>query len=495
MPNEDGKDFNFVEQKIKSRNKKRIKKIAIYSAGTIVAAVVFGFISRLVFVASDGAVNKLLGITPTPTPIITAAENDKRIEISLSTDRNHGLPTKAPTPVPTREPAPTPSAVPTEEPSVDTGNEPVATPTDEAMNPTDTPDINPDTLAEITPGEGYDIGEEGSLIDSETGAGSDGQIAGYVAMMGALREVASDAGKSLVRVYAISTGINWMDESVETKTERTGLVMADNNVELLIVTDYYAVSQADRIEIEFGTGDMVPASFFSGDADAGIAVVAVMLDDINDAVRDSYDFVKCGDSDSVYEGEPIIALGRPNGYYGAVEFGFVSHKGIVNFFVDGSRELFTTDIVSGTGADGAVVDLDGRCVGLIYASQAEEGPVVKSVGINSIKAVMLKLLNAKPVNFFGIRAENLPADALLSMGLENGIYVNEVIALSPASNVGIRKGEVITSINDEPVITVREFYDKLLEFDESETIRVGIYHGTMSDDPAEVLDVTIMNKQ
>ena len=56
MDNND-KDFNYVEQKIKPKNRKKAKKVVAIIALTVVAAVLFGFLSRLVFVASEGAVN------------------------------------------------------------------------------------------------------------------------------------------------------------------------------------------------------------------------------------------------------------------------------------------------------------------------------------------------------------------------------------------------------------------------------------------------------
>ncbi|MBO7634693.1 MAG: trypsin-like peptidase domain-containing protein, partial [Lachnospiraceae bacterium] len=322
MDNND-KDFNYVEQKIKPKNRKKAKKVVAIIALTVVAAVLFGFLSRLVFVASEGAVNKILGITPTPTPTPVESSNNRNPVTFGSTP--------TPTPV-TQSPTPTPSPTPTVIPGVlDPTEEPSPTPTEP---PTQTPTPDPGTDPAPT-----DIPEADPIAD-------------YLKMISQMRTIAGKAGESLVRVYAVTSGVNWMDESIETRTERTGILVADNGVELLILAEYNAFSSADRIEIEFRNGAVAEGQIYMADPDSGLAVIAVELTDISASTLATCEYVSLGDSDDVVEGEPVIALGRPNGYYGAVEFGFVAHTGITKYFIDGVQFGFTTDIVSGAGSDG-----------------------------------------------------------------------------------------------------------------------------------------------
>ncbi|MBO4506313.1 MAG: PDZ domain-containing protein [Lachnospiraceae bacterium] len=461
MDNND-KDFNYVEQKIKPKNRKKVKKVIAIIALTIVVAVLFGFLSRLVFVASEGAVNRILGITPTPTPTpVESTNNRSQVTLgSTSTPTPSPSPTLPPTPTvipvvldPTIEPSPTPTEIPPETPTPDPGV---------TAAPTEAPEADP--------------------------------IADYLKMISQMRAIANKAGESLVRVYAVTSGVNWMDESIETRTERTGILVADNGVELLILAEYNAFASADRIEIEFRDGAVAEGSIYMADPDSGLAVIEVELTDISASTVATCKYVSLGDSDNVSEGEPVIALGRPNGYYGAVEFGFVSHTGLTKYFIDGVHFGFTTDIVSGSSSDGMVIDLEGKLVGLIVPDAEGERITISAVYINSVKTLLLKLLNGNSLPYFGVRAENVPKDILIGMGLENGIYVNEVIAASPAAEAGVKKGDVIVGIDDIKIESVTDFYEYIFSLEEGSTVRVDIYHSGMRDEPAEEISAVLSVK-
>lgn len=461
MDNND-KDFNYVEQKIKPKNRKKVKKVIAIIALTIVVAVLFGFLSRLVFVASEGAVNRILGITPTPTPTpVESTNNRSQVTLgSTSTPTPSPSPTLPPTPTvipvvldPTIEPSPTPTEIPPETPTPDPGV---------TAAPTEAPEADP--------------------------------IADYLKMISQMRAIANKAGESLVRVYAVTSGVNWMDESIETRTERTGILVADNGVELLILAEYNAFASADRIEIEFRDGAVAEGSIYMADPDSGLAVIEVELTDISASTVATCKYVSLGDSDNVTEGEPVIALGRPNGYYGAVEFGFVSHTGLTKYFIDGVHFGFTTDIVSGSSSDGMVIDLEGKLVGLIVPDAEGERITISAVYINSVKTLLLKLLNGNSLPYFGVRAENVPKDILVGMGLENGIYVNEVIAASPAAEAGVKKGDVIVGIDDIKIESVTDFYEYIFSLEEGSTVRVDIYHSGMRDEPAEEISAVLSVK-
>ncbi|MBO4559948.1 MAG: PDZ domain-containing protein, partial [Lachnospiraceae bacterium] len=103
-------------------------------------------------------------------------------------------------------------------------------------------------------------------------------------------------------------------------------------------------------------------------------------------------------------------------------------------------------------------------------------------------------LNGNSLPYFGVRAENVPKDILIGMGLENGIYVNEVIAASPAAEAGVKKGDVIVGIDDIKIESVTDFYEYIFSLEEGSTVRVDIYHSGMRDEPAEEISAVLSVK-
>lgn len=458
MENNDN-EFSYVQEKIKPKNKKRIRKALIIAGTTIVCAVVFGFLARLVFVTSEGVVNKLLGITPSPTPTPYVEEKRNKVD----------LPNKKISPTDT----PTPTVMPIVAPT-DAENTPAPVTVEPA--PTDPPSPTPSNAG---------------------GQSEKSALENYVEMMSELRGIADEAYKSLVRIYSVTTGINWMDESVETRREVSGAVIADNGVELLILADYTALADADRIEVEFADRNVVEGKLLCADKDAKLSVVAVELDKISEKTKSGYKYCTLGDSSKLYGGQPVIAIGRPNGYYGAVLFGFVTKMGLKSVITDGEAELITTDIEFNAESDGIIITLDGTVVGLVGSVAGTENVTMQGVGINSMKELIVKLLNDDPVAYYGIKAEDMPADILSGLSLDHGIYVNEVIAGSPAHTAGIKKGDIITSLQrvemtdsgiksegaPSEIKSLSAFYDFILKTEAGKAIETKVFRSSKREEP------------
>lgn len=472
MDNNDNGDFNYVQEKVKPKTKKRIRKAAVLAGGTLIAAVVFGFVARLVFTASEEPVNKLLGITPPPavTPSTMTSIPRSPVKLVSPTDK----PTPSPSPTPTEAPVDTPTGKPTEAVEVITST-PLQTPSPTASA---TPTSIPDGEA-VIPGQ---IDEPGDDSDKESSP-----LADYLKMMSELRNVAYEAAKSLVRVNAVTTGINWMDESIETRIERSGIIMADNGVELLVLTDYEPLAGADRIELRFADDTLYEAELLANDADTGLAIVAVALDEIDEVTKETYKYAVLSNAE-FSEGEPVIAIGRPNGYFGAVEYGFITHNGTTVYFTDGSGSGFTTDMTGSDESDSVIVRLDGTLIGIAGPSD------ICVMDLSSFTVLLEKLLNGEAIPYFGIRAENIPSNILSNLELTHGIYVNEAIALSPAAEAGLKKGDIITDLDDKAISSVSEFYEYILSVPEGTPITARIYRSSKSEEPTEEIIVTVSHK-
>ncbi|MCR5322064.1 MAG: trypsin-like peptidase domain-containing protein [Lachnospiraceae bacterium] len=502
--NSENTEFNFVQEKIKPKSKKRLKKIMTVIGLSLLAGIVFGISSRVAFLKIGDPVAKLLGIEPVSGQEPPEPTGSGRNPVKFPT--NPVTPTPTPKPTPTPVPKPTPSAQkPTPAPTQEGGptdganatdtqaptDKPPATATNVPTNTniptqTDAPTQAPDGTA--TPGPDNPGDREGDKEATPTLS----PLESYVMMIAQMRKVAGQVQDSLVRVYSIVSEANWLGESIETRQELTGVLMGDDGVELLVMTDYNAVEGADRLEVELDK--IYDASLYSYDKDTNIAIVTIPLENITAAKKEKLSYMQLGSSTELYNGEPVIAVGRPNGYYGAVEFGFVSHKGIVRYIVDGELDEFTTDIYLRSGGDGIVTDLQGRLVGIIPHSNTEDGDPDRIIGIDSLKTLILRLLNGGGVPYFGIRSENIPEDVRTEMGIENGIYVNETFTNSPAVTAGIKKGDVIESVNGESIESVSQFYEYLLTLDEGTELNVKIFRASREDE-FESEEIVVITKK
>ncbi|MBP5160268.1 MAG: serine protease, partial [Lachnospiraceae bacterium] len=425
-------EFSFVQEKVKSKTRRRVRKILIGTGCTLVFAVIFGFVARLVFVKSEGLVNTILGITPAPT------EQVKREEVKL--------PTGAGAPV-----SPTPTVTGKDEITPTPADTPTPTPTEELTpSPTEEPTPSP------TPATGDGTGEDGQ---DGTGTGDDeGETLTYKDMMGQMAQVVADVSKSLLTVTARTTEVNWLDESIVKEEKFSGVVMGDNGVELLLLANLDKVVNADEISVLLSSNLSVEAMLYNSDSEFNLAVLSIPLEDIPEYARNETDPIEFGSSVAIAAGTPVIALGSPNGHNGSVGYGFVTTIGDTSYVTDGRVDLFYTDMTKVEGSDGIIVNLDGQLVGLI-SNGMESGFNIDSsmaIGISSVERLILRLLNGVDRPYIGIMAEDIPSEDLKRLDLANGIYVSNVIDGSPAQKAGIKKGDVITDLliggMDEPSV-------------------------------------------
>lgn len=449
---DNGEEFTFVQEKVKSRWKKRLKRTVVYVAITLVLAVIFGLTARFVFIKSEGMFYSILGIDP-------SKQNSQRGEITFPAATDTPTPTPTPVPKPTdsevNKPTPTPvPATPTLSPIV----------TEPVEKPTDTP--------------------TGSALEE------------YARIMNEMRSISQTAWESLVTVETVTTGVNWLDEGIEITEKVTGVIMGENNVELLVLVCYDKVKSVDRIDIRLSSSLILEATIYNYDSDCNLAVLSVPLESIPEHLREGMKAMELGESSLLYGGMPVIALGSPNGYHGSVEYGFVTAVGGYAYVTDGKVDLFYTDMSNSEDSDGIIVDLEGRLVGIITHTLDSQSEVNSStaVSVNSIKKLILSLLNNTDRVYFGIRSEDIPADVLGRMELTNGIYVNEVAEDSPAAAAGIRKGDVITGVNDDIVRSVAGFNVILSGHNVGDVLTIHVHRSSSSDNMDIELRVTLRKK-
>ena len=484
--NSEDSGFSFVKEKIKPKTRKRIKKILSVIGFALLAGIVFGVASRVAFLKMGDPVARLLGIEQASAEVTPEPTGTNRSTVTFPTNP------VTPSPSPPSS-TPTPRLTPTQAATGDPDPSGSASP-DVTQEPTDAPTstLAPTATDAPSPSQQQDPDDDGGEGGNDNNP-TMSPIDSYVSMVAQMREVAGQVQDSLVRVYSVTRGDNWMGESIETKQELTGVLMGNDGVELLVMTDYNVIAAADRIEVELDS--IYDAALYSFDKDTNIAIVTVPLDVIGKTKADAISYMQLGSSEELYKGEPVIAVGRPNGYYGAVEFGFISHTGIVSYITDGELEEFTTDIYLVPGGDGIVSDLKGRLVGLIPHADDETENLNRIIGIDSLKSLILRLLNGGGIPYFGIRSENIPEDIRTEMGIENGIYVNEAFAGSPAATAGIKKGDVIETINGETIETVAQFYELLLGLEGENELEVGIFRASRPDEPRSAEIVTLKVKE
>ena len=304
--------------------------------------------------------------------------------------------------------------------------------------------------------------------------GSTAGISNYLALHQEIRRIATNAASAMATITVTTERTDWFEQVYEEKTIVSGVIVGDNNVELLILTEASPLMNADDVEVTVGGYTTDNTMLYMSDSHYNLAVIGIDYASIPAQNLELINYAVFGESHSLFVGTPVIAIGNPNGYAGSFELGTVTARNSYAYVVDNRLDLFNTSISDYENGSGVVINTSGEVIGLITHAYKEgiNQNLNTVIGISRIKPVVENLVNGRKMNYFGVVAEELTDALREETGARIGICVTEVIAGSPAEQAGIRKGDILQIIERTPMNNVLTLRTLLDEYEEGEEMQV-----------------------
>jgi S1-C subfamily serine protease len=218
-----------------------------------------------------------------------------------------------------------------------------------------------------------------------------------------------------------------------------------------ILTNHHVVESADRVVVVLQDQRRIPGHVVGSDPRTDVAIV--QLD-----APGPYPWLPLGDSDAIRVGQPVLAVGSPFDFQSSVSLGVVSALGRRGMGPWNIQDFIQTDAAVNPGSSGGpLVDLDGRVIGLntaIYAPGVEQSSGVSfAVPSNLVARVAEDLVGLGRVRRPWVGVLAVTVDAVDGDGTRSGAEVTSVVAGSPAERAGVRRGDVIVSVDGVPVLS------------------------------------------
>lgn len=273
----------------------------------------------------------------------------------------------------------------------------------------------------------------------------------------------------------------------ENQSSGSGIIVGENDTELLIVTNNHVISDSTELKIQFIDGSIADAKVKGTDANMDLAVIAVPLESLDSTTIANISIAVLGDSESLKVGEPAIAIGNALGYGQSVTTGVISALNRqIAMSEDGSTTgtLIQTDAAINPGnSGGALLNVRGEVVGI--NSNKIGGSTIEGMGyaipISNAKPIIEDLMNretkdkvdAARKGYLGISGLNVTTDVSTMYGMPEGVYVAQVYA-GGAYEAGILKGDIITAFDGSSVKTMEDLQGYLEYYEIGESVMVTI---------------------
>lgn len=340
---------------------------------------------------------------------------------------------------------------------------------------------------EQTQQEGEQVQEQKTVLTTET----------YQEMLNNLKQVSGEVRKSVVEIQGAVTEEEFSKDQEDKEKSISGMIVADNGQELLILAGELPVKDAKIIRVTFSGDNQCDAILKSRDAGLGLCVYAVQRKNIADDVWAQIETATLGGSKVVSEGDTVIAVGKLYGCdtiagYGVIESG-------ENYLdkADGQYQTIYTDVAGDISGSGVLVNIRGEVIGIINTSVRTDDQTnkISGYGISDIKDVIELLSNGKNVPYLGVSGVEVSSE-MQGQGIPQGVYVKEVDAGSPAMTAGIQSGDIITNIADTDIINLLGYHNTLMKQNVGDKILVrGKRQGTGGEYVDIDFGVTVGYKQ
>lgn len=417
-------DFITERIKIKPMNKRKLIRRTII---TVTMAVIFGLVACVTFLILEPVISNWLYPKEEQKPeIVQFPEDwDEMLPEEMLAEK---LPTESP------EPTPDPESEPAEECLLE------------------------DQIREILAGMPLDLGN-------------------YKDLYAAMDRYVEELNRYLVTITAVTSNVNWFDSVQESRNQCPGLIISDNGLELLVLTDYAPVRSAERLVLTFHNGLVMEGHLKNQNRATNLAVLSVQMEDLPEGMSEELPRATLGYSGgSKLAGTPVVAVGSPMGSMNSIGYGMITSAGTTLSMTDRNYKLIQTDISGSQSAAGVLFDLQGQVVGIITNGKtgSDMRNMITAYGIAELRRIVEKMSNASPIAYMGVSGVDVPREANQQLGVPYGAYVENIDMDSPAMRAGIQKGDIITMMDDTTIVSFGSYSNTLMSMVPGQTVAVTV---------------------
>ena len=339
----------------------------------------------------------------------------------------------------------------------------------------------PDTSANQTdnPQQASSLLKASSSSNSQTASGT---LDVSTVASSVMPSIVSITNKSVQEVqnYFSMFGYGGHSQQVESESVGSGIIIGKNDSELLIVTNYHVVQNADTLSASFIDNSVCEANLKG----------TIPLSGISESTMGQIKVATIGDSDTLKVGEQVVAIGNALGYGQSVTTGIVSATNrTINTSVTKNAEnvpsYIQTDAAINPGnSGGALVNMNGEVIGINSAKLAstEVEGMGYAIPVSRVSDIIETLMNettrskvsSDQQSALGISGLTVDATVTNAYGIPSGVYVAEVTENGSAQTAGIKAGDVITKFDGKTVSDIQELKDMLQYYAAGETVTVTV---------------------
>ena len=259
-----------------------------------------------------------------------------------------------------------------------------------------------------------------------------------------VRKVSETPRRALVRIAALGTDSDLLDDSFLKYGEEEGFVFLKNTEAFYIMTYSDRMNDAGNFQVTFSNGDMADAQLCKKDVRTGFYVFRVPFTELNDSTKDEISEAVLATEDNMEQMDDVIAIGSPTGDYDSLVSGMVTSVTGSMKIADEEYGMLTTNMVGSEDGGGILLNMSGEVVGIICSQENENSSVIRAVEADSCD-------------------------------IPRGVYVDAVEEDSPAMTAGVQNADIVHALNGKEISSMNRYSAILQSLVKGSRVKLEVY--------------------
>ena len=290
----------------------------------------------------------------------------------------------------------------------------------------------------------------------------------------------------------------------ENASSGSGIIIGQNDTELLIATNYHVVSGSNDIQITFIDNTTATAYIKGTDPEMDLAVVSVVLETLSADTKGAIAVASLGNSEDLKLGEPVIAIGNALGYGQSVTTGVVSalDREIAVEDSETTGSFIQTDAAINPGnSGGALLNMSGQVIGI--NSSKIGGSTIEGMGYAipisaaqpiiddlSLQTTKIKVDEAER-GYLGVSIQEVTSSISKMYGMPRGVYIAELVDGGAADVAGIQVRDIIVGFDTFEITSYADLDEALQYFAAGTTVSVEVMRPNGSSYESITMELTL----
>lgn len=290
-----------------------------------------------------------------------------------------------------------------------------------------------------------------------------------------VKTIIENVRPSIVSITTLTNSVDWFRGATQYEGAGSGIIFHKTSTDIFIVTNYHVIKNANTIGIAIDDNDPIQAKLVGKDINSDLAVLSISYDNLDSQDINNIRIANFANSTDVMVGDYVIAIGNTLGEGITSTFGMISSTS--TDIVANNKQLNvlqTTAAINPGNSGGALINLKGEVIGINTAKVADNNVenIAYTIGSSVAMPIIEDIMSNLNPTSLGVTVTDVKNANVGNQDISVGALIVEVVSNGSADKAGLKSGDIITSVNDVPILSSSQLVEEIKKYKVGDTVKL-----------------------